>query len=149
MYRFHPTPALAMLAALTLALAACSSTQQESAAASASASASAAGSSAAASAAESAEPAEPAGPEEVRIVASEYTPDELTVATGTEVVFVNDDSFAHTVTEGTDGQAADDAFVDEEVAGSGEVRVTFDEAGTFDITCRFHPEMQMTVTVEG
>lgn len=97
------------------------------------------------------EPASEPGAEtaEVRIASSVYQPSELTVSVGTEVVFVNEDSFAHTVTEGTDGDAVDDPIVDEDVAGGEEVRVTFDEPGTFDITCRFHPSMQMTVVVEG
>jgi plastocyanin len=53
------------------------------------------------------------------------------------------------VTEGTDGDVVDDPIVDEEIGGGGEVRVTFDEAGTFDITCEIHPTMQTTITVEG
>ncbi len=76
-------------------------------------------------------------------------PEEITVPVGTEVVFLNADGFAHTVTEGTDGQAVDDPIVDEEIAQNGTVSVTFDEAGTYDITCEIHPSMQMTVTVEG
>jgi plastocyanin len=85
----------------------------------------------------------------VRIVNSVFEPSELTVSAGTEVVWTNEDSFAHTVTEGTDGDVVDDPIVDEEIAAGGEVRVTFDEAGTFDITCEIHPDMQMTITVEG
>jgi plastocyanin len=53
------------------------------------------------------------------------------------------------VSEGTDGDVVDDPIVDEEIAAGGEVRVTFDEAGTYDITCEIHPDMQMTITVEG
>jgi plastocyanin len=85
----------------------------------------------------------------VRITSSRFDPGELTVAVGTQVTFLNADSFAHTVTEGTGGQAADGAIVDEEIAQNGTVRVTFDEPGTYEITCRFHPSMQMTITVEG
>jgi plastocyanin len=85
----------------------------------------------------------------VRIDGSAFDPEELTVAVGTEVSFVNADSFAHTVTEGTDGQAVDDPIVDEEIAQNGSVSVTFDEPGTYEITCEIHPSMHMTVTVEG
>ena len=53
------------------------------------------------------------------------------------------------MTEGSDGVAADDAAVDEEVEAGAEVEVSFDEAGTYQITCLFHPEMNMTVIVEG
>lgn len=107
--------------------------------------------------AESAEPSESeaaeseapaAGEERVRIDGSTFDPEELTVAAGTEVLFVNADGFAHTVTEGTGGQAVDDPIVDEEIAQNGTVSVTFDEPGTYDITCEIHPSMQMTVIVE-
>jgi plastocyanin len=94
---------------------------------------------------------EAAGSEEerVRIVGSAFDPAELTVPVGTEVVWVNADSFAHTVSEGTDGQTVDDPIVDEEIAQNGTVSVTFEEAGTYDITCKIHPSMNMTITVEG
>lgn len=111
-----------------------------------------------AEASESAEPSESeaaeseapaAGEDRVRIDGSTFDPEELTVAVGTEVLFVNADGFAHTVTEGTGGQAVDDPIVDEEIAQNGTVSVTFDEPGTYDITCKIHPSMQMTVIVEG
>lgn len=87
---------------------------------------------------------------EVRLVSSTFEPGELTVSVNTTVVFINDDSFDHTISEGTEGEAVDNPLVDDEIAGNGgEVRVTFNEAGTYDITCRIHPSMQMTVTVEG
>jgi plastocyanin len=107
---------------------------------------------------ESAEPSEsdapeseaPAAEEErVSIDGSAFDPEELTIAAGTEVLFVNADGFAHTVTEGTDGQVVDDPIVDEEIAQNGTVSVIFDEPGTYDITCKIHPSMQMTVIVEG
>lgn len=85
----------------------------------------------------------------VRIDSFAFDPSELTVAPGTTVIFLNADSFPHTVTEGTDGQAVDDAIVDEDIEQNQTVRVTFDEPGTYDITCRFHPAMQMTIVVEG
>ena len=84
----------------------------------------------------------------VTIGTSQFAPTTLTVAAGTVVVFENEATFDHTVTEGTGGQAVDDPIVDEEVAPGGDVRVTFDEPGTFDITCTIHPTMQMTITVE-
>ena len=87
--------------------------------------------------------------ERVRIDNSAFDPEELTVAAGTEVLFLNADGFEHTVTEGTDGQAVDDPIVDEEIAQNGTVSVTFDEPGTYDITCKIHPSMQLTVIVEG
>ena len=149
MNRYRTTPLLAVIAALVVVLAACSS----GASPSASASAEAAEESAAAETDTPVAASEPAAAEdepEVRIVASNFEPGDLTVSAGTEVVFINDDGFGHTITEGTDGDAVDDPIVDEEIdGGGGEVRVTFDEAGTFDITCEIHPSMQMTITVEG
>jgi plastocyanin len=139
--RFLP----ALLAGLALVLAACTGTTTEptteptdspSAAASVAAS-------------ESAEESEAAGGgETVDLTGFAFDPTELTIAAGTEVTFVNADSAAHTVTEGTNGSAADDPIIDEEVAGGAETSFTFDEPGTYDITCLFHPDMNMTITVE-
>jgi plastocyanin len=85
----------------------------------------------------------------VRIRNSAYDPTELTVPAGTEVTFLNADGFEHTVTEGTDGEAVDDPIVDEEIEQNGSVSVTFDESGTYNITCKIHSSMNMTITVEG
>lgn len=87
--------------------------------------------------------------ERVRLESSNFDPDELTIAAGTTVLFLNADSYAHTVTEGTGGQAADDPIVDRQLEANRTVRVTFDEPGTYEITCKLHPSMQMTITVEG
>jgi len=85
----------------------------------------------------------------VRIRNSSYDPTELTIPAGTEVTFLNADGFTHTVTEGTDGQPVDDPIVDEDIDQNGSVSVTFDEPGTYNITCKIHPSMNMTITVEG
>ena len=61
---------------------------------------------------------------------------------------MNADSAAHTVTEGTDGTAVEDPIIDEELEQGGSTSYTFDEAGTYDITCKIHPSMQLTITVE-
>jgi plastocyanin len=100
---------------------------------------------------ESAEPSEEATAEEVRVrlESSNFDPSELTITAGTTVLFLNADSYTHTVTEGTGGQAVDDPVVDREIAQNRSVRVTFDEPGTYDITCKIHPSMQLTITVEG
>jgi plastocyanin len=100
---------------------------------------------------ESAEPSEEATAEEVRVrlESSNFDPSELTITAGTTVLFLNADSYTHTVTEGTGGQAVDDPIVDREIAENRSVRVTFDEPGTYDITCKIHPSMQLTITVEG
>jgi plastocyanin len=102
-----------------------------------------------AAASEAAEPSESAAAEEtVRLSHFAFEPEELTIAVGTEVRFVNADSAAHTVTEGTDGTAVEDPIINEELERSGSTSYTFDEPGTYDITCRIHPSMQLTITVE-
>lgn len=84
--------------------------------------------------------------ETVSLSGGQFSPSSLTIPIGTTVTFT--DTSGHTVTEGTDGQAVDDPFVDES-GGSAPIDVTFDEAGTFNITCKVHSSMNMTITVEG
>jgi plastocyanin len=83
--------------------------------------------------------------ETVSMANNQFSPSTLTVAAGTTVTFT--DTASHTVTEGTDGTAVDDPLVDEQ--GGADIPVTFDEPGTYNITCTIHPEMNMTITVEG
>jgi plastocyanin len=85
------------------------------------------------------------GGETVSMANTTFTPSTLTVAAGTTVTFT--DTSGHTVTEGTDGVAVEDPIVDEE--GGSDVDVVFDEPGTYNITCKIHPSMNMTITVEG
>jgi plastocyanin len=85
------------------------------------------------------------GGETVSLSGGTFSPSTLTIPAGTTVTFT--DTTGHTVTEGSDGQAVDDPIVDE--SGGADVVVMFDEAGTFDITCKIHPNMNMTITVEG
>jgi plastocyanin len=98
-------------------------------------------------AAESRTPA--AASETVQLTVSQFEPTELTIAVGTEVSFVNAAGFEHTVTEGTGGQPVENPIVDESVATEGTITVNFDEAGTYELTCRIHPTMHLTITVEG
>lgn len=79
-----------------------------------------------------------------------FDPAELTIAVGDTVVFENLDSAPHTATHGENGEAAEDAAFDEELPEQGDTaEVTFDEAGEFPTTCTIHPQMNMTITVEG
>jgi plastocyanin len=89
--------------------------------------------------------------EEVQVLMdlSSFDPEELTIAVGTKVTFVNVAPFEHTVTEGTGGRAVEDPIIDVEVAVDGSTDYAFDEPGVYDITCRIHPSMQLTITVEG
>jgi plastocyanin len=85
----------------------------------------------------------------VRLDGFAFDPGELTIAAGTKVTFLNTDPATHTVTEGTDGVAADGAFINDELAANQATSHTFDEPGTYHITCLRHPTMNMTITVTG
>jgi plastocyanin len=157
MSRSRPLPVV--LAMLALALAACSSSAASPTEAEAPLATASQPDPTESEAAESEAPAESdaaaeseaaaAEDERVRLESSNFDPEELTIAVGTTVRFLNADSFAHTVTEGTGGQAVDDPIVDENLEPTKSVGVTFDEPGTYEITCELHPSMQMTITVEG
>jgi len=84
--------------------------------------------------------------ETVSLSGGQFSPSTLTIPVGTTVTFTG--STGHTVTEGSDGTAVDDPIVDEQ-GGADPIVVSFDEAGTFNITCKIHPAMNMTITVEG
>jgi plastocyanin len=89
-----------------------------------------------------------AGDTNVMLMNFAFDPTTLTVPVGTTVTFVNMDPTEHTVTNGKDGKAADNAAFDKKVDSGQSVTVTFDKAGTFDVTCTIHPSMNMTVTVQ-
>ena len=149
MSRSRPFPVL--LAILALTLAACSGGGESPTATEAEAEAPpATASEPAPTESEAAESEEATAEDErVSLESSNFDPAELTIAAGTTVRFLNSDSFAHTVTQGTGGQAVDDPIVDEDLEPNKSVGVTFDEPGTYEITCELHPSMQMTITVEG
>lgn len=153
MYRSRPI--LPALAALTLVLAACADGGTPSEAASEEPPASVAVSEPAAPSDE-AEPSVAADPSEeagdaftVTLSGFAFSSGQLTVPAGTEVRFENADSAAHTVTEGTDGRAASDPIINAQVGPGATAAFTFDEPGEYQITCLFHPSMNMTVVVEG
>ena len=86
-----------------------------------------------------------AGAETVSLSGAQFSPGTLTISAGDTVTFT--DTSGHTVTEGQDGTPVDDPIVDED--GGSDIEVTFDEPGTYNITCKIHPSMNMTITVEG
>ena len=81
----------------------------------------------------------------VSLSGAQFSPGTLTISAGDTVTFT--DTAGHTVTEGQDGTPVDDPIVDED--GGSDIEVTFDEPGTYNITCKIHPSMNMTITVEG
>ncbi len=80
----------------------------------------------------------------IEIVDFSFGPKEATVAVGDTLTWTNLDSAVHTVT-GKEGETlkSDDLSMD------ATYEVTFEEAGTFEYVCKFHPNMQGTITVEG
>ena len=155
MNRSRSLLAAVVVLVLAMALVACGGGSASSAALSDEPAASVAGS-------EAAEPSEAAGPSDaaepseeasdgrqITITDFAFSEGTLTIPVGTTVTFLNAGSAPHTATEGSDGTAADDPFFNEQVGPGDEVEVVFDEAGTFDVTCLFHPQMNMTIEVEG
>lgn len=133
MHRSRPITLLALLICLGLLLAACGGTTP-------SATADGGGTTPSASADGAGETGDT-----VSMANTQFSPGSLTIAAGTTVTFT--DTSGHTVTEGSNGTPAEDPIVDE--AGGADIEVTFDEPGTYPITCKIHPEMNMTITVEG
>ncbi len=81
-----------------------------------------------------------------------YAPRDLSVAVGTEVVWVNEDAIVHTVTAGeSDGRVGEPSglFDSGNMSEGDTFAYTFDEAGTFPYYCVPHPWMTGTITVEG
>jgi plastocyanin len=75
--------------------------------------------------------------------------DDFTIPVGGTVVFVNDAGTNHTVTNGVDGEPNEDPLFDFELAdGETSDPITFDDPGTYDVTCRIHHSMHLTITVE-
>ena len=75
--------------------------------------------------------------------------DDITIAAGSSVVFTNADGHGHTVTNGTDGVAVDSPLFDEDLAaGASTDPIVFDTPGTYDVTCKIHSSMHLTITVE-
>lgn len=91
----------------------------------------------------------PAATEEQVIIEDQsFSPAELTITVGTTVTWVNQDGLGHTVTHGEDGAPLQDALFDEPVSAEQVVTYTFEEPGTYPVTCKVHKDMQMTVIVE-
>jgi plastocyanin len=69
--------------------------------------------------------------------------DPIEVAVGTTVTWTNNDSAPHTVTQSGGG-----GFQSGSIDQGGTFSFTFEEAGTFEYFCEFHPNMTGTVTVK-
>jgi plastocyanin len=71
-----------------------------------------------------------------------FSPEELTVATGTTVKWVNHDDIPHLVVE------KDKAFRSKALDTDDSFSYTFASAGTFEYFCALHPHMVGKVTVK-
>lgn len=69
-----------------------------------------------------------------------FKPASATVSVGDTVQFVNDDAYPHTVTS---GDTFDSGNLDEHKSWS----YTFKKAGTYALTCTYHPNMKGMLTV--
>ena len=80
-----------------------------------------------------------------------YVPSEITISSGTTVIWTNDDATIHTVTEGSPegGGGAGEiyAFDSSIIAPTAIWENTFDTAGEFNYYCSLHPFMTGKVTV--
>jgi len=84
----------------------------------------------------------------VKIVGLAYDPTSLTVKAGTMVTFQNNDTVDHTLTNGKDGKPDANPLFDKNLPVGKSETVTFSTAGTFNVTCKIHSTMNMTVTVQ-
>ena len=77
----------------------------------------------------------------VEIVEFAYDPVDVTVKVGGTIEWTNSDTAPHTAT------AEDDSFDTGSLDKGDTAKITFDEAGTFEYICTFHPFMNATVEV--
>lgn len=85
------------------------------------------------------------GESAVTVAGFAFEPVTLTVATGTTVVWTNEDSTLHTVTPGD----ADAGFGGSLDTSGSTVEAVFDTAGTFEYFCAIHTSMTGSITVTG
>ena len=111
-----------------------------------------------------ADPSTSAAPEtsgaKVALQTFRFEPGDIEVASGTMVVWTNEDDILHTVTSGKgqvqgvpgvseDQDAEPDGLFDQQMDGVGATfTFTFDDAGRYAYYCAIHPGMTGTVIVE-
>lgn len=80
----------------------------------------------------------------VHIASMAFSPDQVTIAQGGSVTFVNDDAVPHSVVPRSGAQ-----FTGSQTFGTGQqVTLTFAQAGDQPYVCGVHPSMTGTVTVQ-
>ena len=76
-----------------------------------------------------------------------YIPFNVSVSTGEEITWSNDDSAAHTVTSGSPADGPDGNFDSSLFMAGSTFSVTLDEAGEYPYYCMVHPWMLGNITV--
>jgi len=76
-----------------------------------------------------------------------FIPSSVSISAGSTVVWINDDTAAHTVTSGSPIGGPDGVFDSSIVMGGASFEVTFDDAGSIDYFCMVHPWMTGSVNV--
>lgn len=79
---------------------------------------------------------------EIEIANLAFSPATVTVAAGTTVTWTNKDSVPHTATSRTP------LFDSGKLDGGGKFSYTFNQKGTFEYYCTFHPNMAGKVIVQ-
>jgi plastocyanin len=74
----------------------------------------------------------------------QFSVEELSVAKGQMVVFVNQDKTAHNITVTGEGLSLNGGLQQP----GGEFRVPFAKTGTYQVSCGIHPKMKLSVTVK-
>ena len=77
-----------------------------------------------------------------------YDPEVIDIEVGTTVVWENLDTTVHTSTSGNADAGPDGMFDSEMMAAGAAFEFTFNEAGSYDYYCTFHPWMTGTINVE-
>jgi plastocyanin len=73
-----------------------------------------------------------------------FSSEELEVAKGQVVVFMNDDKTPHNITVSGEGVNLNGGLQQP----GGEFRVPFTKSGTYAVSCGIHPKMKLSVTVK-
>ena len=80
---------------------------------------------------------------EIRITATGFSNTSVTIASGTSVTWVNDDTQVHTVT-------TDDGRIDSgDITAGQRFTYTFIQPGTYSYACKYHPLIKGVVIVTG
>ncbi len=77
-----------------------------------------------------------------------FSPSEVTVEIGQEIIWTNNDFAAHTVTSGTVDDGPDGTFDSGLILAGESFSHTFDNVGEYNYFCSIHPWMTGTVIIQ-